>query len=118
MLPLIGRSLIVLAGAFLLRALTESGRIPGQAGAIFGLGYATLWLAAADRQPGSPSQLSRVFHGLAALVIAVPLLWEATTRFQFFSPGASAATLGVFTLVTLAVAWHRHLQILAGCRDD
>ncbi len=113
-LPLIGRSLIVLAGAFLLRALTESERVPGQTGAIFGLGYATLWLAAADRQPGSPSQLSRVFHGLVALVIAVPLLWEATTRFQVFSPGASAATLGVFTLVTLAVAWHRHLQILAG----
>ena len=113
-LPLIGRSLIVLAGAFLLRALTESERVPGQTGAIFGLGYATLWLAAADRQPGSPSQLSRVFHGLVALVIAVPLLWEATTRFQVFSPGASAATLAVFTLVTLAVAWHRHLQILAG----
>ena len=109
-----GRSLVVLGGASLLRALTESGRVPGQAGAILGLGYATLWLAAADRQPGSPSQLSRVFHGLAALVIAVPLLWEATTRFQLFAPGASAATLGVFTLVTLAVAWHRHLQILAG----
>lgn len=113
-LPLVGRSLIVLAGAFLLRALTESGNVPGQAGAILGLAYATLWLAAADRQPGSPSQLSRVFHGLSALVIAVPLLWEATTRFQFFRPGASAATLGVFTLVALAVAWHRHLQILAG----
>jgi len=113
LLPLIGRSLIVLAGAFLLRAITESGRVPGRAGAMLGLGYAAFWLAAADRQPGSPSRLSRTFHGIIALVIAMPLLWEATTRFQFFVPNASAATFGLLTVLTLVVAWHRDLQIMA-----
>jgi hypothetical protein len=113
-LPFVGRSLIVLAGAFLLRSLAESGHMPGRTGAILGLGYATLWLTAAERGLGSPSELSRLFHGLTALVIAVPLLWEATTRFGFFPPAVSAATLGLFTIAAFAVASHRRLQILAG----
>lgn len=113
-LPLIGRTFLVLAGAFLLRALSESGRLPGRTGAILGLTYATVWLVAADRHPGSPSPLNRLFHGLAAVAISLPLLWEATTRFQFFGAASSAGMLGLLSVIALAVAWHRDLQILAG----
>lgn len=113
-LPLLGRTFLVLAGAFLLRALTESGYVRGREGAILGLAYAAFWLAAADRQIFARSSLSRLFHGIAAVVIALPLLWEATTRFQFFSAGAAAGTLALLTLLALAVAWHQHLHGLAG----
>jgi hypothetical protein len=113
-LPLLGRTFIVLAGAFLLRALSESGYIPGRTGAILGIAYAAVWLAAADRVAGPPSSLSRLFHGVAAIVIALPLLWEATTRFQFFSAATAAGTLGSLSVVALAVAWHQRLQSLAG----
>ena len=113
-LSLVGRTFIVLAGAFLLRALSESGLIPGRTGAMLGLAYAILWLAAADRQTGAPTQLSRLFHGLAAMLIALPLLSEATTRFHFFSPPTAAGTLGIVVALALAVAYHRRLQILAG----
>ena len=113
-LPLVGRTFIVLAGAFLLRALSESGRVPGRTGAILGLTYAAVWLAAAERYPGSPSSLNRLFHGLVAVAIGLPLLWEATTRFQFFSALPAAGTLGLLSVTALAVAWHRDLPILAG----
>jgi hypothetical protein len=113
-LTLLGRTFIVLAGAFFLRALAESGRVPGRTGAILGLVYAMIWLAVADRQLGAVTQLSRLFHGLAAILIALPLLWEATTRFQFLSSTAAAATLAVVSVSALVVAWHRHLQLLAG----
>ncbi|HKV99149.1 MAG TPA: hypothetical protein VJN96_04955 [Vicinamibacterales bacterium] len=113
-LPLLGRTFIVLAGAFLLRALSESGFVPGRTGAVLGLAYAAVWLGAADRYPGSPSSMSRLLHGLAAVAIGLPLLWEATTRFQFFSAATAAATLGLLSVIALAVAWDRQLQVLAG----
>jgi hypothetical protein len=113
-LPLLGRTFIVFAGAFLLRALVESGQVPGRTGAILGLAYAAIWLVAADRHPGSPSSLNRLFHGLAAVGISLPLLWEATTRFQFFPAVTAAGTLGLLTVIALVVAWHRDLQALAG----
>jgi len=44
-----GRTLLVLGGGYLLRALTESGALPPMAGVTLGLTYALLWLLAADR---------------------------------------------------------------------
>ena len=45
-LTLAGRTLMVLGGAYLLRAITESGRLPASAGVVIGLGYALAWLGA------------------------------------------------------------------------
>ncbi|MDL2718344.1 MAG: hypothetical protein PT977_11350, partial [Acidobacteriota bacterium] len=51
-LTLAGRSFLVLGGAFLLRAITEGGRLPVFVGALLGLAYALLWIGAA--LPGPP----------------------------------------------------------------
>ncbi len=110
---LIGRTFVVLGGAYLLRALTESGRLPGRGGVILGLAYAIAWFGAADRASVT-RPLSGLFHGLAAVVISLPLLWEASVYFKLLTPTASAATLALITGLALAVAWHRHLQSLAG----
>ena len=48
-LTLIGQTLLVLGGAFLLRAVTEEGLIPDAAGTALGIGYALFWIVMADR---------------------------------------------------------------------
>lgn len=113
-LSLVGRTLMVFGGAYLLRALTESGRVPSGAGVVMGLAYALAWLAAADRAAGRARPLSGQFHGVAAVLIGLPLLWEASTRFGFLGAPASAAGLTALTGLAFGVAWHRRLHGLAG----
>jgi hypothetical protein len=109
----IGRSLVVLAGAFLLRGLTDAGLLPGRVGALAGLAYAAGSLVAADRDAAGGRRTSAVFHGFAAVLIAYPLLWEVTARFALLSPAASAsALLAVFGL-GMVVAWRQGLGELA-----
>jgi hypothetical protein len=111
-LPLIGRTFIVLGGAYLFRAWTESGLLPVQAGMSLALCYALLWFVAAEwTSPQRP--LSGVFHGLAAAAIGLPLLWEASTKFQLLAPEGSALGLGGLYATALGVAWHRRLPSLA-----
>jgi hypothetical protein len=110
---LIGRTLVVLGGAFLLRAITESDVVSRGLGTALGLVYALLWIGLADREAGKRRSSSASFHGLAGAVIAFPLLWESTVRFDLLSEATSAALLALLTMVALAVAWRRHLRGLA-----
>ena len=113
-LTLAGRTLMVLGGAYLLRAITESGRLSASAGVVVGLGYALAWLGAADRAGiHGGRRLSGAFHGLTAVLIGVPLLLEASTRFRFLSPETGALALTMLTLLALTVAWHSRLQSVA-----
>jgi hypothetical protein len=112
-LPLIGRTLLVLAGAFLLRAITETGVVPQGAGIALGIGYAILWIVLSDRAAAGDARTSAMFHGIAAAIIAYPLVWEATVRFGFLSPLAGAGALAAITMLALFVAWHRKLRRLA-----
>jgi hypothetical protein len=110
---LIGRTLFVLAGAFLLRALTDSGRLDASLGVLLGLAFAVTWIVMADRAGARGRTASAPFHGLAFALIAFPLLFEATTHFHFLNAATAAAGLGVCTAVALAVSWRRRLQGLA-----
>jgi len=111
-LSLVGRTMMVLGGAFLLRAITESGSVPRGGGLVLGFGYAVVWLGVADRT-APRSAPSALFHGLAALVIGLPLLWEASIRFGTLGPSGAAPALGLVALLALAVSWHRGLPALA-----
>ncbi|GEJ56852.1 hypothetical protein [Anaeromyxobacter diazotrophicus] len=111
-LALAGRTSLALAGAFLLRALTEAGSIPAWAGAGLGLAYAGTWLALAWRAGGA-EPWSATFHGGAALLIACPLLFEVTARLHLLAPAAGAAALAVFTAAALGVAARRRAPALA-----
>ena len=111
-LALAGRALIVLAGAFLLRAITEAGSVPRLGGVTMGFVYAIAWLAVADRvAPRNAS--SALVHGFTAMLVGLPLLWEASIRFHVLTPAASAGALGVVFVLGVAVAWHRDLPGLA-----
>ena len=107
---LLGRTLVVLAGAFLLRALTDSGQVAAGPGVLLGLAFAATWIVMADWAGGRGHSTSAAFHGVAFVLIAFPLLFEATTRFHFLSAGIAAGGLGGCTAVALAVGWRRHLQ--------
>ncbi len=112
-LSLLGRTLLVLAGAFVLRALTDAGTFPTWLGVALGFVYAGTWVAAADRAGAAERPASAVFHLVGAIVIGFPLLFEAATRFRLLSPVAAAAMLTVFTGVALAVAARRRHEVLA-----
>jgi len=111
--PLLGRTLLVLGGAFLVRALTEGGTLPQRTGAALGLLYAGVWILAAHRAATRKTSTSANFHGLAATLIGFPLLWETTVKFEFLSPALSHVALVVLTASALAVAAHRRLTYLA-----
>jgi hypothetical protein len=110
---LVGRTLIVLGGAYLFRAISDTGAVPAQAGAIVALLYAAWWLVQADRSAGAGRRLSAIFHGVAAALVAYPLIWETTTRFQLFSPSAAAVALVGFVALGLTVGWRRELWEIA-----
>jgi hypothetical protein len=94
----IGICSLILGGAFVLRALTESQTIPRVAGAILGLTYAGYWIWRANR-----------FYASTAALIAFPLIWETTARFQIFTPLIAsiliAATGILFVRKDAVLAW-------------
>src|SRR6266511_2349079 len=110
---LAGRTLLVLAGAFFLRALTETGRLPTWIGIGMGFVYAGIWIAQADRSAARRDLASAGFHGAAAVAIGFPLLYEITAHFNLFPTWIAAILLSAFTAVALAVAARRRFQTLA-----
>ena len=110
MLGLLGRTFLVLAGAFLIRVCTEGGELPRLAGVALGLIYAVVWALAANRAGAKGRPLDAACHAIACAVIAYPLLWEATTRFAVLPAAASAAVLLVITALLMAVALRHGLE--------
>jgi hypothetical protein len=105
-----GRTLLVLAGAFLLRAVTEAGILARFPGSLAGLAYAMFWIALADRAAAKSSRTSATVHGLTACLIAFPLLGEAVYRYSLISAGVGAVSVALAAGVFLLVAWHRTLH--------
>ena len=107
---LVGRSLLILAGAFLLRALTEAGTLATGTGVVLGLAYAASWIVAAAMAAGKGARGSAGFFAVCAALIADPLIFEASTEFSVLSPTGSAVTLAFMTAVGLVVASRWRLQ--------
>ena len=116
----LGRSLLGIAGAYLLRAITEAGILHELIGTLVGLLYAAGWLLASMRTAAS-NRVALTLEGLTAGAIAAPLLWEATTRFHAIAPAGAAAALAAFIVLGQVVAWKRGhsavaaITALAGC---
>lgn len=108
-----GRTLLVLAGAFVLRALTDSKAIPDWLGVALGFAYAATWIAMADRAARGGQSLSAGVHGFAALIIAFPLLFESAAKFKLLDTTSATAALALVTTALLAVAARRRMQPLA-----
>ncbi len=112
LLPAFGRALLGLAAAYLLRAVTESGSLPGRMGVALGISYAIAWLVWAARTPAE-RRIQAALHSLTAVLVLAPLLWEATLRFHAISNWTAGGLLLFFTIFGLAVSWRKNLLIVA-----
>jgi hypothetical protein len=101
---LIGRSLLILAGGFLLRALTESGAVGPGTGVVLGLCYGVSWIVAAERAARRSARVSAGFYAACAALIANPLIFEATIEFSVLTPVESALTLALITAIGMVTA--------------
>ncbi len=110
--PLFGWAFLGLAGAYLLRGVTESGAIPGLVGAGLGVVYAGWWLYLASRQAWERPLFSTI-HAMTAALILAPMLWEITVRFKLMHIYLASAVLVCFSVWALAVGWRRNLHGIA-----
>jgi hypothetical protein len=110
---LAGTSILILAGAYVLRALTESGVIPKLGGVFAGVAYAAFWILVADRAARAGRSRVALFHAATASGIAFPLVWETTMRFKFVSPAFGATVAAFMGLVLIGVAWRDRQQSIA-----
>ena len=109
----LGRVLLIFGGAYLLRAITDFGFLPTQAGIPLGATYALLWLYMAYRRGAIDDlRISAMLYGGVSVLLCLPMLVEAVTRFELLSGPQSAIALILFCTLALAVAWRRNLRSL------
>jgi len=112
-LALTGRAVLILGGAFLLRAATESTALNPRIGIAIGLAYAIAWIAAAVFTARKGRRTPATFHIAAAAAIGYPIIAEAVTRFHVLGAIAAAILLAAFSLAMLIVARLYDLQLPA-----
>lgn len=112
----LGKAMLGIAGAYLLRALAESTALPRLPVVAVSIVYAFLWLVPAARSP-IKAWFATVAWSLTSVLILVPMLWELTLRFRMLSSAVTAAILCAFVIAASALAWKRHFAIVAGITD-
>lgn len=106
--PVVGKAMLGIAGAYVLRAVAESGSFPKLAVVALALAYAGTWLVWAARVPGGVGFASTAYAVTAALILA-PMLGELTLRFQVLPSSVTAGLLSAFAAAAFALAWKRNL---------
>ena len=107
-MPVIGKIFLGIAGAYVLRAVAESGALPRVAVACVALAYAASWLLWAARASSTAIFASTAYASTAA-VILLPMLWELTLRFHVLPASVTASLLVCFVAGAGALAWRRRL---------
>ena len=109
--PILGKAVLGLAGAYLLRAMAESNSIPKLPVLFVAIVYAYCWLIWAARVHKA-SRFASATYGVTSALILSPLLWESTVRFQVLSPAFAAIWLAGFVVLSLGLAWQAKLQVI------
>lgn len=107
--PTVGKAVLGFAGAFLLRALAESGSVPKLPVLIIAILYACFWMIWSAR---TSDRFASVTYAVTSTLILSPMLWEATVRFQSMPATASASILVAFIVLTLVLASRHDLQVI------
>lgn len=109
-----GRVLLIFGGAYLLRAITDFQFVPTALGISMGATYAVFWLFVAYRRGKSEShRTGAAFFGGTSVVLTLPLLHEAVTKFDLLSDVAGIIALAAYCALVLFVAVSRHIKTLA-----
>jgi hypothetical protein len=106
LLSIFGIAILGIAGAYLLRAVAESGTFPPWIALTLALAYAAAWLVWAA-WPRNQTRFARHTYTITSALILSPMLWEATVRFRMIEPPVTAAVLAAFALLAMALAWRR-----------
>ena len=110
----VGRVLLIFGGAYLLRAITDYEFVPKAVGLLMGAIYAVFWLVMAYRRGRSESQRTdAAFFGGTSIVLTLPLLHEATTKFDLLSGAEGILALLVYFSLVMAVAVTQNQKVLA-----
>jgi len=110
-LPVFGQAVLGIAGAYLLRAVAESGAVPQLPVQMVAIVYAGMWLVYAVRTHAA-NHFASVTYAITSALILSPLLWESTVRFHFLRPVLTAAVLVAFVVLALALTWRQSLQAI------
>ncbi len=113
----LGKAMLGIAGAYLLRALAASTVLPRTPVVVVAILYAFLWLIPATRTQAKAWFASPAWAFTSALIL-VPMLWELTLRFRALPDGVTAGILGAYVIVAAAVAWRRHFAAVAWVTDS
>lgn len=110
----VGRVMLIFGGAYLLRAITDFQFVPTALGISMGASYALFWLFMAYRKSGVVPLRSRAaFYGGTSVLLSLPLLVEAVSKFNLLSGPQGIAALTAFCAFALAVSIGRNLRTLA-----
>ena len=112
-ISVLGKSVLGIAGAYLLRALSESGTVPQLFVLFVAILYACLWMIWAARVHRT-SEFASATYAVTSAAILSPLLWESTVRFQALSVASASLWLVVFVVLAIALAWRSELQMIPG----
>ncbi len=108
---IIGKAVLGIAGAYLLRVVAESGAVPKLLVLFAAILYACGWMLWAAHTHAANRFASATYAVTSATILA-PLLWESTVRFQVLSPALAAAMLVAYVALSLVLAWQRELQLI------
>ena len=100
-----------MAGAYVLRALAESGVVPQLAIICVALVYAGMWLVWAARA-GPDARFAGAAYAATSALILSPMLWELTLRFKVLPDAVTALLLAAFVAAALALGWKRNLTAI------
>ena len=103
-------SVLVLAGAFLLRAFTDAGIVAGHLGVALGLTYAVIIIYLTDRAARAGRRSSASLYGVAAVLVTYPFIWETATKLELLSSTAAAIVTALVTALGLGVTLHHRLR--------
>ena len=97
----IGKGVLGIAGAYLLRAVAESGVLPFRVAVALAIIYSAAWLVTSMR--ASRAQTAGAFAATSILIL-IPMLWETTVRFRTLPASTTAVILAAFVAAGLALA--------------
>ena len=102
----LGKAMIGIAGAYLLRAVAESTSFPKPLIATLAIAYVMLWLICAAR---ARTGFSTITYASTSGLILAPMLWELTLSFKVLTGVESATVVSAFVGTASALAWKRNL---------
>ena len=111
-ITVLGKAVLGIAGAYLLRAIAESSAVPKLPVLLVAIVYACLWMVWAVRTDVA-SRFASVTYSITSAMILAPLLWESTVRFQVLTPMFTGVVLVAYMVLTLALAARRDLELVS-----